>query len=215
MTVSVGVHLYWSLNNNGREKTRNDWIYSGQMMGWTANHRSVPAVKAMLTGHVESAGRGGNCWWGHRTPRRHGQSRGAAMAYQPHHTEEGWAVDAMLVQRWRNQQKIWKEGLSLICLAVNRSTPPFPLTSFLFPFILRTNPFRIEDEKMFGKDSICRGRTAGYVPCSPWAQHTGPLCCCVKTIPFPSLLLILTPKSPIQPGPGWGGSRTSFVAGNS
>lgn len=43
---------------------------------------------------------------------------------------------------------------------------------------------------MDGNDFLSRGWTAGYVPCSPWAQHTGSLCGCVKSSPFPSLLLI-------------------------
>lgn len=63
--------------------------------------------------------------------------------------------------------------------------------------MLKSSPKKKEDE-------ILVGMTAGYVPCSSWDWHTGPLCGCVEGGPFPPLLLIHTLEAPIQPESGWG-----------
>lgn len=118
---------------------------------------------------------------------------GGDAAYQNHNSEAGWAVDAMLAQRWWDQLRIWKQELFIDLSALNSSQShssfsfnflPFSLYSLYKPPLLPPGlrmkkcmgmtPFT-EDERL-GMSHAQREPSTQALYVAVWRAAPSPLC---------------------------------------
>lgn len=200
-------------------------LFAHQMISWTADHRSLPPAKAHdWTCWISW----GEKWQGQRTQTVWNTKRTRAFQsgllwlslrlLQPHNTEAGWSMNAMLAQRWWDQLKIWREGRIFDLLAANLSQIHSP---FSFNFLPFSPLFSITPPT----------RDWGWKIVWEWFPLQRMKCwvCPLLTVsPAHRLFMWLCEEQPLplsaaHPHPsishsaraGLGGSRTSFVVGNS